>query len=894
MKCPNCLRENQPSNQFCIFCGARLLPFSSESQEPPAQSLEEEVQRLRASVRQINERLTVLEQRQGIEAIPLPVEPIRPQGERRQPPVQVEPVRPPVEHWQPPVIGIAPSAPREAKPPRPPGEWEQILGGNWLARIGVLALLFGVGFFLKYAFDRNWILPVIRILLGVVAGLIMLGGGYLWRKKYPVMTQALTGGGIGIMYLSIFAAFAAYQLIPLVLAVILLLIVCAISVLMALRYNSMSLALLGIIGAFLGPLILGVTGSNTPGANGTATGYWALVYILVVDLGVLATSTFRNWRWFTLFGLVCSLIFFGVWYGSYGYSTGIAPIEISLTILFLIFVGATSLFHIVWKRRPQGFDYSLMVLNATSYATISASLLWDDYRSWMGAFFFLLSLFFAGLAYIAFKRTNDRLLSQFALGIAIVLFTTSIPVQFGDVVWTTGTWAAQAAVLIWLSLVTKSRFFRVSAYISFGLVAIRLLFFDSWLGNVLGIDVYRPVFNDRMLAFMVGIIAVYIASYLIRRYKEEQWQIEHAVFFVAGNIFTLWLIGIELVDYLNIANPTVGANLSLLFLLALAVVTILNQLVWRRDPLTKVDLALLFVNAIIISIFSAFLWGQLQDWMGCLFLTLALCHGVLATYFIRKQTGNPMFVDCALGISVVLLTAAIPIQFGDKMWTTIVWSVEGALLVWLSFFKDTRILRWFAYGIFATTAIRLLFFDTPVQISSFKPLLNERLLAFLFGIAGLYLAGYLMVKAKNKLDEQEGRVTIPIFFIAANFFTLWLFSAEILNAFDRALYNLSTTDSIGSLGTSLRNFQNLSITGLWAFYAVIALVIGIVNRIRFLRLGALALLLIAIGKVFVYDVFTLAMVYRIVAFIGLGLLLLASGYLYQRYSKRIREFLTKE
>jgi len=894
MKCPNCSRENPPSNRFCIFCGANLLPIDTEPHEQPSQSLEEEVQHLRASVRQINERLTVIEKSQGITATPLPVEPIRPQVEHRQPPVQVEPVRPQVEHWQAPVIEKAPPAPREVKPPRPPREWEQILGGNWLARIGMLALLFGIGFFLKYAFDRNWILPVIRILLGVVAGLIMLGGGYLWRKKYPVMTQVLTGGGIGIMYLSIFAAFAAYQLISLVLAVILLLIVCAISVLMALRYNSMSLALLGIIGAFIGPLIVGVTGSNTSGANGTATGYWALIYILVVDLGVLATSTFRNWRWFTLFGLVCSLAFFGVWYGSYGFSTGIAPIEISLTILFLIFVGATSLFHIVWKRSPEVFDYALMVINAASYASISASILWHDYRSWMGAFFFLLSLVFVGLAYLVFKRTNDRLLSQFALGIAIVLFSTAIPVQFGNVVWTTGTWAVQAAVLIWLSLIVKSRFFRIFGYISFGLVAIRLLFFDSWLGSVLGIGVYHPVFNDRMLAFMLGIVAVYIASYLVRRYKEELWQIEHTVFLIAGNIFTLWLIGIEVINYSNFTHPTVGTDLSLLFLLALAVVTILNQLLWRREALSTIDLALLFVNAIIMSIFSALLWGQLQDWMGCIFLILALCHGILATYFIRKQTGNPRFVDCALGISVVLLTAAIPIQFGDKMWTTIVWSVEGAFIVWLSFFKDTRILRWFAYGVFAATTIRLLFFDTPIQISNFKPLFNERLLAFLFGIAGMYLAGYLLVKSKNKLDEQEAKVTVPVFFIVSNFLTLWLLSAEILNAFDHSLYHLSYNDKIGNPGDSLRNFQNLSITGLWAFYAVIALVIGIIKRIRFLRLGALALLLIAIAKVFVYDVFKLAMVYRIVAFVGLGLLLLASGYLYQRYSKRIREFLTKE
>jgi uncharacterized membrane protein len=94
-------------------------------------------------------------------------------------------------------------------------------------------------------------------------------------------------------------------------------------------------------------------------------------------------------------------------------------------------------------------------------------------------------------------------------------------------------------------------------------------------------------------------------------------------------------------------------------------------------------------------------------------------------------------------------------------------------------------------------------------------------------------------------------------------------------------------------GRALRSAQNLSLTGLWAVYAVILLVIGIAKRWRAVRLGALVLLAVSIVKVFVYDVWVLERVYRIIAFVGLGVLLLVSAYLYQRYSKAIRGFLLK-
>ena len=245
----------------------------------------------------------------------------------------------------------------------------------------------------------------------------------------------------------------------------------------------------------------------------------------------------------------------------------------------------------------------------------------------------------------------------------------------------------------------------------------------------------------------------------------------------------------------------------------------------------------------------------------------------------------------ALGTAIVLFTVAAPVQFGEQAWAAVIWAAEAAALTWLAIRTGMVFFRWAGYAVFFITAFRLLIVDTGVTLATFTPVLNHRFLAFAVGIAAMYLAGYFIAKGRGRLLGTEARAAVPVFFIAASFFTLWLFTAEILNTFDKALLNRGEYYRVYGQGTVLRNLQNLSITALWAVYAIGALVVGILRRVRFLRLAALVLLLIAIGKVFVYDVFNLAMVYRIIAFTGLGLLLIAAGYLYQRYRTRIVTFL---
>ena len=877
--CGKCGNNNPPEARFCLSCGSPLVP---ESAIPPAQPQANinEIRQLRELLTHVNARLDVLEGKQVLPAAPPP--PVSIPAELKPEVITPlpEPVPVPVEK-----ISLPEETPAEVKEkpaPRQPREWEQVLGGNWLARIGVLALIIGVIFFLKYAFDNNWLGPAARVILGVVAGLVMLGLGNWWRNRYPILTQVLSGGGIAVLYASIFASSATFHLISIYIAIVFLLLTSVISTVLARRYDSMALAILGILGAFFAPFILGAFEEKGTGGGGTGQAVQLLVYIIVIDLGVLLLATFRNWRWFTLLSLGCSLITYGVWYGEFQRQVGIATAEIGITAIFLIFVGATSLFHIIWRRTTQVFDYILMEATAAAYFGISLGLMGHEYRAWMGGFVLLLALFYGLLSYFAYRRNRDNsLLHLFALGTALIFFTTAIPIQFSDKAWTTVGWAAEAAVLTWLSFKARIPIYRYFGYIVFFAVVIRLLAFDTSISRYN----FHPVFNERFLAFIFSIAAMWLAAFILWKNRQKGRGVDSLIITAAATFFTLWLIGAEALTYSH-QLMTTSSSLSLIILLVLAGATIMNHLLWRRKPHT-LDIVLTTVSAVALIIISMFIWRDLRAWMGAAYFLLAVFYGILTYHAVKRETEGARLGLFSLAIGLVFLTGAIHVQIGDKAWTTIAWAAEFALLVWLSFRLRMPSFRNYSFAVFLAIAWRLLVFDTSINIRTFTPVLNERFLAFIVSIAATYLAVYIIWKQKESFPEWH--IPASTLMVFASFFTVWILSFEVWQAFSNPI-----RDAVAASRVGLRNAQNLSLTAVWAVYAVGGLVIGIWKHWRAVRIGCMAFLAVPILKVFLYDSFKLEMGYRIGAFVGLGVLLIVSAYLYQRYSKIIKGFFTEK
>jgi uncharacterized membrane protein len=229
------------------------------------------------------------------------------------------------------------------------------------------------------------------------------------------------------------------------------------------------------------------------------------------------------------------------------------------------------------------------------------------------------------------------------------------------------------------------------------------------------------------------------------------------------------------------------------------------------------------------------------------------------------------------------LTLAIPVQVGG-VWLAVAWAGEAVVLTWLSFRLNLYHLRLFGLGVFAIMVGWLLVFETlNVDQAKFRPVFNERFLAFGAGIAGTYLAAYFQWRGKVKYFHESEMVILPVLLVVANFLSLWWLSAEVITSVDSDFFAVS--------GEIADNVKSLSLSILWALYAAVLIILGMARGWRWVRLAGLALLAVPVVKLFVYDVFELEQGYRVAAFLSLGAILVAGGFLYQRFRGAIREFL---
>ena len=206
----------------------------------------------------------------------------------------------------PPAVSAAPEppAPRPAPPPPPPSPKpgiETAFGLTWLSRIGVITVVLALAFFFEYAFENHWITEMARIGLGLVGGAAALFfGERFWKSGERTFAQALTAAGIAFLYLSFWAAFALYHLIARPAAFGLMLLTTAAAGALAVRYESLAIAVLGLAVGYATPLLLG----------SEAGAWFVLAYVLVLNLGSAAVVRTRGWRRLEALALAGTVILF--------------------------------------------------------------------------------------------------------------------------------------------------------------------------------------------------------------------------------------------------------------------------------------------------------------------------------------------------------------------------------------------------------------------------------------------------------------------------------------------------------------------------------------------------------------------------------------------------------
>jgi Predicted membrane protein (DUF2339) len=187
----------------------------------------------------------------------------------------------------PPPIG---SAPGPSHKPAPKINWEQFMGVKGFAWVGGFALFLGVALFIKYSFDNNLISPAVRVAIGFLAGLgLVVGGIVMSRRNFPALSQTLCATGVVILYAVTFACHSIYhfQIFSLMPTFLIMALITAAAFFLAVRLDALVVAILGMLGGFLTPLLLS-TGEDSPGA--------LFGYIAILDAGLIVVAFNKRWH----------------------------------------------------------------------------------------------------------------------------------------------------------------------------------------------------------------------------------------------------------------------------------------------------------------------------------------------------------------------------------------------------------------------------------------------------------------------------------------------------------------------------------------------------------------------------------------------------------------------
>jgi uncharacterized membrane protein len=336
-----------------------------------------------------------------------------------------------------------------------------IRGGNLWAAGGVVLLIAGFAMLITWLARRGFFTVEMGIAAAALSGLAMLGAGWRFRKKRRVYFLLLQGGGIGILYLSVFAANRLTPWFPALVTLILLSFFVLPAVFLALFQGAQALAFFGFLGGYAAPILLSQGGGNH---------LFLFSYYLVLDLGVLVIGYFRFWKGLNLLAFLCTFAASLAWiYGAGGMDReavlSVEPFFLACILLFTL-LGL----HAIRGRRDQGKALSGAYIEWTlvfGTPLLGALIQWRVF-SYIEHGYAIASIAFSAfylfLAFVIRRFRTPAIFVEGYLGLSVLLANLAIPLELSSRI-TSAVWAAEGAVVYFLGLRFRRRKVWIAALI---------------------------------------------------------------------------------------------------------------------------------------------------------------------------------------------------------------------------------------------------------------------------------------------------------------------------------------------------------------------------------------------------------------------------------------------
>lgn len=488
MQCPRCNVTLAQLTKFCPKCGEKLGEASNGVHEVYLK-LRDQHKELKAANEKVVSGLDKLEnelvgfqillERQASAAQPASPElPHAPETEQEfgfepGPTIRTAAALRPTPPQSPPQSPKTPQRPASRSPATMALELK--LGQNWLLMAGIVIMVFGVGYFLKYSFDQGWVGPAARVALAYLWAALFLGGGELFRRKgYRTYGLAVVGGGVAVLYFATFAGFKIYEIIPAIPAFGLMALTTALAMTLAVFYDVAALALLGLVGGFLTPVLLS-TGTDRPVA--------LMSYIALLNAGILATAFKKRWTMLARLGFIATYVLYAAWYDKHYVVGKIWPALVFLHLFFLIY----TVIPLLYDMQAKGPDQDQSKRGKAGFIPIPNGFIVFGFTyasiepvyggQWVALFSCGYAALFLGLAAWLLSRKLQHL-DSFTIMLAngALYISLAIPLLFSGH-WITIFWAIQAALLLWTAFRLERRTLAVAAHV---LLALSLSKFFLW------------------------------------------------------------------------------------------------------------------------------------------------------------------------------------------------------------------------------------------------------------------------------------------------------------------------------------------------------------------------------------------------------------------------------
>jgi len=923
------------------------------------------------------------------EASPVPAPPPEPAP---PPPPAPMPVAAPVPRSVPtprPVVSPPPPPPRQAvpaPPPEPRFDWESLVGLKGAAWLGGIALVIASLFFAKWTVDQGLVTPPLRI-----AGLVLAGvAALVWaelslRRGYATTANAVSGAGIAILYIAFYAGHALYGLFPLAVTFAFMALVTVTAGLVAIRYDALFTAVLGLLGGFATPPLLS-TGVDHP------VGLFS--YVLLLNLGLLSVATRKRWAGLVPLGLFGTLFIQAGWFSRFMSPEKMGIGLFAFLVFGLLYVLVPVLFEDERDVRIGGsaafsgmvpFAFALLLAGGPAYA-----MRWPLLFGYVG-------LLDAALAAIALFRKGRVGLLLIASGATALLLPIWAASGLGrSVLWGPSLGAIGLAVLLnipprlarrlprdredelrpalegagllaigglllfalvlvfrglgeppWTFLVVllallilllertgERRLPHVLVAGGLGLsVLVQLWFFR---GEASATALVRDLSLPLLLPAALSLAAAFRARAPVDADDDEAGVVVAVLVAIAGLFACLasaergadaWplFVALAVADILLVVSALRGraglvpvalaasalfascwhatyfqledlpvaatayAAFALGFLALPFVVSRAGASIWqgRSAPWLAAALAAPAFFPVMHRAFVA-AWGK--AWIGLLPLALAALS-VAALAAGRAEFARPgrdarlrlrhlaAFGAVALGF----VTVAIPLQL-DRQWITVGWALEALAVWWLFGRLPHAGLKYLGASLLVAVGVRLLVNAEVLHYQERgRPVFNW--LLYTYGVPALccFFGSSLLRRAEDTRPSPPEHDLLPgdrsRLGPAASglglLITFWLINLEVADYFSPGRYI--------ELSLERHLARNLTLSAAWGLYAMVLLVLGLLRSLRSLRVAGLAFLVLTVVKVFLYDLSSLSGLYRVLAFLGLGVSLILVSLLYQRF-----------